>query len=184
MHIAPSVHSIPSTVCVSIQQGSARSLRARRRRARRIFPPTREPIRGDNTTIAMKSVVVDPDVYDWEGDAPLRRPFATTVIYEMHVAGFTRHPSSGVAAGAARDLCGHDREDPIPPGSRDHRRRTASGVPVRPRRTARRAWSITGGIPRSRSSLRMPATVRGKTRSARSTSSAISSRRCTAPASR
>ncbi len=53
---------------------------------------------GETNTIAMKSVVVDPDVYDWEGDAPLRRPFITTVIYEMHVAGFTRHPSSGVAA--------------------------------------------------------------------------------------
>ena len=53
---------------------------------------------GQNTAIAMKSVVVEPHVYDWEGDAPLRRPFATTVIYEMHVAGFTRHPSSGVAA--------------------------------------------------------------------------------------
>ncbi|MGC2204042.1 MAG: isoamylase, partial [Stellaceae bacterium] len=52
---------------------------------------------GQNNAIAMKSVVVDLDVYDWEGDAPLRRPFATTVIYEMHVAGFTRHPSSGVA---------------------------------------------------------------------------------------
>jgi isoamylase len=52
---------------------------------------------GENISIAMKSVVVDPDVYDWEGDAPLRRPFAATVIYEMHVAGFTRHPSSGVA---------------------------------------------------------------------------------------
>jgi len=52
---------------------------------------------GENNAIAMKSVVVDPDVYHWEGDAPLRRPFATTVIYEMHVAGFTRHPSSGVA---------------------------------------------------------------------------------------
>jgi len=53
---------------------------------------------GEHNAIAMKSVVVDPDVYDWEGDAPSRRPFATTVIYEMHVAGFTRHPSSGVAA--------------------------------------------------------------------------------------
>jgi isoamylase len=53
---------------------------------------------GENDTIAMKSVVVDPDVYDWEGDAPLCRPFATTLIYEMHVAGFTRHPSSEVAA--------------------------------------------------------------------------------------
>ena len=54
--------------------------------------------RGDNTTTAMKSVVVDSSQYDWEGDAPLRRPFAATVIYEMHVAGFTRHPSSGVSA--------------------------------------------------------------------------------------
>ena len=51
---------------------------------------------GDNAKVAMRSVVVDPDTYDWEGDAPLRRSFATTVIYEMHVAGFTRHPSSGV----------------------------------------------------------------------------------------
>ncbi len=39
---------------------------------------------------------MDSDAYEWEGDTPLRRPFATTVIYEMHVAGFTRHPSSGV----------------------------------------------------------------------------------------
>ena len=52
-----------------------------------------------NNAIAMKSVVVDPDVYDWEGDAPLRRPFATTVICEMQVGGFTRHPSSGIAPG-------------------------------------------------------------------------------------
>ena len=54
---------------------------------------------GDNTAVAMRSVAVDPGAYDWEGDVPLRRPFTTTVIYEMHVAGFTRHPSSGVSAG-------------------------------------------------------------------------------------
>ena len=41
---------------------------------------------------------MDPGQYDWEGDAPLRRSFATTVIYEMHVAGFTHHPSSRVTA--------------------------------------------------------------------------------------
>jgi isoamylase len=52
---------------------------------------------GENDAIPMKSVVVDTSGYDWEGDAPLRRPIASTVIYEMHVAGFTRHPSSGVA---------------------------------------------------------------------------------------
>jgi isoamylase len=51
---------------------------------------------GDNAATAMKSVVVDPAAYDWEGDAPLRLPSARTVIYEMHVRGFTRHPSSGV----------------------------------------------------------------------------------------
>jgi glycogen operon protein len=53
--------------------------------------------RGDTAATAMKSVVADPTAYDWEGDRPLRRPFAETVIYELHVRGFTRHPSSGVA---------------------------------------------------------------------------------------
>jgi glycogen operon protein len=52
---------------------------------------------GDNAPTAMRSVVADPRGYDWEGDEPLRRPFSQTVIYEMHLAGFTRHPSSGVA---------------------------------------------------------------------------------------
>ncbi len=51
---------------------------------------------GDNAASAMKSVVVDPGAYDWEGDVPLRRPSARTIVYEMHVRGFTRHPSSGV----------------------------------------------------------------------------------------
>ncbi|MDF2458765.1 MAG: glgX [Nitrospira sp.] len=51
----------------------------------------------DNTATAMKSVVVDPAAYDWEGDTPLEHPSARTIIYEMHVRGFTRHPSSGVA---------------------------------------------------------------------------------------
>ncbi|HSR31879.1 MAG TPA: alpha-amylase family glycosyl hydrolase, partial [Anaerolineae bacterium] len=52
---------------------------------------------GDNASTAMKSVVVDTRTYDWEGDVPLKRSFTQTVIYEMHVGGFTRHPSSGVA---------------------------------------------------------------------------------------
>jgi glycogen operon protein len=51
---------------------------------------------GDNSSTALKSVVVDPSSYDWEGDAPLRRPSAQTIVYEMHVRGFTRHPGSGV----------------------------------------------------------------------------------------
>jgi isoamylase len=51
----------------------------------------------DNCAMAMKSVVVDLRAYDWEGDAPLQRPVARTIIYEMHVRGFTRHPSSGIS---------------------------------------------------------------------------------------
>jgi glycogen operon protein len=51
---------------------------------------------GDNVAAAMKSVVVDTSAYDWEGDAPLCKPAAQTIIYEMHVRGFTQHPNSGV----------------------------------------------------------------------------------------
>jgi isoamylase len=54
-------------------------------------------LEGDNASTAMKSVVVDPRAYDWEGDTPLQRPSSRTIIYEMHVRGFTRHPSSGVS---------------------------------------------------------------------------------------
>jgi isoamylase len=53
---------------------------------------------GDNTPFAMKSVVADLSNYDWEGDTPLYRPFNKTIIYEMHVRGFTRHSSSGVSS--------------------------------------------------------------------------------------
>ncbi|QNI31128.1 glycogen debranching protein GlgX [Alloacidobacterium dinghuense] len=49
-----------------------------------------------NAATAMKSVVVDTSLYDWEGDTPLMRPPSQTIIYEMHVKGFTQHPSSGV----------------------------------------------------------------------------------------
>ena len=52
---------------------------------------------GDNAASAMKSVVVDVNAYDWEGDVPLRLPSARTIVYELHVKGFTRHASSGVA---------------------------------------------------------------------------------------
>jgi len=52
---------------------------------------------GDNASSAMKSVVVDPRAYDWEGDTSLNRPSSRTIVYEMHVRGFTRHPNSGIA---------------------------------------------------------------------------------------
>jgi glycogen operon protein len=61
----------------------------------------------DNCAEALRSVVVAPSTlvpqglasaqYAWEGDRPLGIPLAKTVIYEMHVGGFTCHPSSGVS---------------------------------------------------------------------------------------
>ncbi|MGC2108742.1 MAG: glycogen debranching protein GlgX [Candidatus Korobacteraceae bacterium] len=41
--------------------------------------------------------VVVENHFDWEHDQPLNRPLVDSVIYEMHVRSFTRHPSSGVA---------------------------------------------------------------------------------------
>ena len=42
-----------------------------------------------------KCVVVD-DYFDWEGDRHLKRDLSESVIYEMHVRGFTKSESSGV----------------------------------------------------------------------------------------
>ena len=49
----------------------------------------------DNVATSMRSVVIDLSDYDWEGDTPLNRPMSDTIIYELHVGGFTRSASSG-----------------------------------------------------------------------------------------
>ena len=67
---------------------------------------------GDNAAQAMKSVVTDSGSYDWEGDTPLKRPFPRTVIYELHVGGFTRHPSSGVSAEKRGTFAGLEEKIP------------------------------------------------------------------------
>ncbi|HIE11168.1 MAG TPA: glycogen-debranching protein, partial [Kiritimatiellae bacterium] len=41
-----------------------------------------------------KCVLVEEE-YDWEGDRPPRIPLRDTIIYELHVRGYTAHPSSG-----------------------------------------------------------------------------------------
>ena len=40
--------------------------------------------------------LVIEDRFDWEGDRPLQIPLQDSIIYEMHVRGFTQHPSSNV----------------------------------------------------------------------------------------
>jgi glycogen operon protein len=52
---------------------------------------------GDNVATSLRATVVDPGAYDWEGDRPLGRPAADTIVYELHTGGFTRSPTSGVA---------------------------------------------------------------------------------------
>ena len=42
-------------------------------------------------------VIVEDD-FDWEGDRPLNLPLKDSVIYELHVRGFTVHESSGVTS--------------------------------------------------------------------------------------
>lgn len=49
-----------------------------------------------STAPFMKSVVTNLKHYDWENDRHPRRSFSQTVIYEMHVSGFTKNPNSGV----------------------------------------------------------------------------------------
>src|SRR5688572_1022611 len=49
----------------------------------------------DNTSVVPKSVVVD-DQFDWRGDTPPDIPLEKLFIYEVHLKGFTAHPSSGV----------------------------------------------------------------------------------------
>jgi isoamylase len=51
----------------------------------------------DNISSSMRGVVVDPAGYDWEGDRPLNRPIHESIIYELHVGGFTRSATSAVS---------------------------------------------------------------------------------------
>src|SRR5262249_22320657 len=49
----------------------------------------------DNTVLVPKSIVVD-DAFDWQGTTSPDLALEQLVIYEVHVKGFTAHPSSGV----------------------------------------------------------------------------------------
>ncbi len=42
------------------------------------------------------SLIIDDKRFDWEHDQPLNIPLRDTIIYELHVRGFTQHDSSGV----------------------------------------------------------------------------------------
>jgi len=50
----------------------------------------------DNLATSMRGCVLDVSGYDWEGIEKPNIPFKETIIYEMHVKGFTNSPTSGV----------------------------------------------------------------------------------------
>ncbi|MCC6625483.1 MAG: glycogen debranching protein GlgX [Deltaproteobacteria bacterium] len=57
-------------------------------------PPTAH---GAARSGAFVSVVVDPTGFDWEGARPPHVRATERIIYEVHVGGFTRHPSAETA---------------------------------------------------------------------------------------
>jgi isoamylase len=70
--------------------------------------PTK-PGQADSAPFVPRSVVIDQEGYDWEGDTQLYHRSADSVIYEVHVKGFTaQHPDippeiRGTYAGLAHD---------------------------------------------------------------------------------
>src|SRR5438876_3801194 len=67
----------------------------------RLIDPYAKALAGDflagenGEILPPKCVVIDDDEFDWEGDRHLKRRLSESVIYELHVRGFTRHRSSG-----------------------------------------------------------------------------------------
>ncbi len=50
---------------------------------------------GSVASFRRRCMIVEDD-FDWEGDRPLNLPLKDSVIYELHVRGYTVHESSGV----------------------------------------------------------------------------------------
>jgi glycogen operon protein len=50
----------------------------------------------DTAAIAPKAVVIDDNAFDWQGDVSPAISLEQLIIYEVHVKGFTAHPSSRV----------------------------------------------------------------------------------------
>ena len=102
----------------------------------------------DNVATSMRSVVIDPTTYDWEGDRPLNIPLSETIIYEMHVRGFTKSPSSNVRhPGTFRGII---EKIPYLQVAGRHRGRAAADLRLRrdadsPRRAERSSCSPTTG---------------------------------------
>ena len=67
--------------------------------------PAGERGRGEGGKLTRRGRLVLDD-FDWDNDVPPAIPLAETVLYELHVRGYTQHPSSGVTyPGTFLGLC-------------------------------------------------------------------------------
>jgi isoamylase len=55
------------------------------------------PNRAESTGLKQRHCALIESQFDWELDRPLNIPLAESIIYELHVRGFTQHASSGVS---------------------------------------------------------------------------------------
>ena len=105
------------------------------------YVPGRENVRDEHDSApAIPRCVVIDESFEWEGDQPLARPWAETVIYELHVKGFTkqmegvREDLRGTYAGLASEAAiAYLRELGVTRG------RAAPRAPDRRRAASRRA---------------------------------------------
>ena len=96
----------------------------------------------DNAAFAPLAAVIDP-AFTWGDDRPPRTPWHKTVIYEMHVKGFSQ-AAPGTPGGAARHLrSAHDRGGARAPAApRRHGGRADAGASSRLRPASGRARSV------------------------------------------
>ncbi len=80
------------------------------------------------TPRARRLAAVIDEAFTWGDDRPPQTPWNKTIIYEMHVKGFTQ-AASRRAGKASRHLCrlGLRSRDPLPSRAGHHGRRTAAG---------------------------------------------------------
>ena len=168
---------------LAIDAGTARSVGARRQRcalgsARSERGRTRP---GDS----LRAIVTPRTERSHGSAAALPSTCADAVIYEVHVGGFTRHPSAGVAPPG--HLCRPRRKDPVPEGARRHARRADAGDGVRRTGRAaggrRRAGSATTGATAPRLLRAASALLRRPGARRRSEFRDLREARCTRPAS-
>ena len=85
------------------------------------------PSKRDNAASMPKCVFVN-EPFDWGADRTPWHPWSKTVIYEVHVRGFTIHPTSGVAP--SRNLPGTDGKDSLSQAPWRHRCGADAGARV------------------------------------------------------